>query len=414
MLQVRSGGQKGEEKLRNRSSIRFLTIMVGAVFATLPQAHASESARSFSIYGFVQADAIYDFNRVDPDWEDTLRPSRIPTSVGAFGDDGQFLFSVKQTRFGVRGGVPAGEAMAPLDFVFEFDLFGVGDDAGETTFRLRHAYVEWGALLAGQTNSVFMDGDVFPNTIDYWGPAGMVFYRNVQLRWMPWRTETGHFAIAIERPGNDVDAGRIRELDPELGENLQGTEELPDLTAQWRTNGRWGHIQVAGILRKLAYETAGTPGNEPSGSKTGWGVNLAGVLNAAGDDKIKLQLVHGEGIASYMNDGGTDLAPGGVPGNVVAEAVPLTGVVAYYDHYWNPSWSSSIGYSLTQVDNTSLQAGDAFHRGEYASLNLIHVPAGNLMLGGELLWGRRTDFDGSEGEDVRFQFSVKYSFSANI
>jgi hypothetical protein len=45
-----------------------------------------------------------------------------------------------------------------------------------------------GPLLAGQTNSLFMDGDVFPNTIDYWGPAGMVFYRNVQLRWTPFKS----------------------------------------------------------------------------------------------------------------------------------------------------------------------------------------------------------------------------------
>jgi len=26
---------------------------------------------------------------------------------------------------------------------------------------------------------------VFPNSIEYWGPNGMVFFRNVQFRWMP-------------------------------------------------------------------------------------------------------------------------------------------------------------------------------------------------------------------------------------
>ena len=30
-----------------------------------------------------------------------------------------------------------------------------------------------------------MDIDVFPNSIEYWGPAGMAFFRNVQFRWMP-------------------------------------------------------------------------------------------------------------------------------------------------------------------------------------------------------------------------------------
>ena len=35
------------------------------------------------------------------------------------------------------------------------------------------------------TWSPFMDIDVFPNSLEYWGPTGMVFFRNVQARWMP-------------------------------------------------------------------------------------------------------------------------------------------------------------------------------------------------------------------------------------
>ena len=78
-----------------------------------------------------------------------------------------------------------------------------------------------------------------------------------------------------------------------------------------------------------------------------------------------MQVVHGDGIASYMNDGGTDLAPNAyfnplspTSPALSAEAVPLTGVVAYYDHYWNEKFSSSIGYSSTQVDNTNFQTAE--------------------------------------------------------
>ena len=52
---------------------------------------------------------------------------------------------------------------------------GTGVDAGQTTFRVRHMYAKWGPFLAGQTNTLLMDGDIFPNVIDYWGPPGMVF-----------------------------------------------------------------------------------------------------------------------------------------------------------------------------------------------------------------------------------------------
>jgi len=205
-----------------------------------------------------------------------------------------------------------------------------------------------------------MNSDVFPNTIDAWGPNGMVFYRNVQIRWTPYRTDSNQFAIAIERPGNDIDAGQIQQFDPQLGDNIQSDQKLPDLTAHWHTVGDWGHFQVAGILRDVAYDTKDTKNNEPKGSQTGWGVNLSGTINTIGKDKL-LQAVHGQGIASYIADGGTDLAPEGrlptdtEPGNAHAKAVLLTGIVAYYDHSWNDEFSTSFGYSTTFVNNTNLQ-----------------------------------------------------------
>lgn len=292
---------------------------------------------------------------------------------------------------------------------FEFDMFGVGDDAGQTTMRLRHAYGEWGDILAGQTNSLFMDGDMFPNTIDYWGPAGMVFLRNPQIRWTPMRGAQ-QLAIAIEKPGNDIDTGYFGRIDPDLGANVQGDQELPDVTAQFRMNNDWGHLQVAGILRQVAYDTAGTASNKPEGSEPGWGVNVSSNIKN-GRDKIMLSVVYGEGIASYMNDGGVDLAPDDTSSDP-AKAVPLLGLVAYYDHYWNDQWSTSFGYSSTEVDNQRLQADDAFEKGEYASVNLLHTPAKPVLMGVELLWGKRTDNGGDSGTDTRVQFTIKYNFSS--
>jgi hypothetical protein len=374
----------------------------------------AQAKMSFEIYGFAQADASIDTNRMDPAWDDAFRPSKIPTEPGTFGGDGQSSVSVKQSRFGVQGNLPIGENLGPLNFRFEIDFFGVGVDAGQTTIRLRHFYGEWESVLAGQTNSLFMDGDVFPNTIEYWGPTGMVFYRNVQLRWTPWRTDDGHFAIAIERPGNDIDAGQIRQFDPTLGQNIKNDEELPDFTAQFRTGGPWGHVLLGGIFRHVGYETLGTPDNEPTGSDNGWGVNLGAHANVFRRDKLMGQVVYGHGIASYMNDGGVDLAPQIATEDVHAKAVPLLGVLAYYDHVWNSQWSSSFGYSFTQVDNTNLQQDNAFKRGEYGTINLLWTPKKNIMIGGEVTWGQRTDKNGATGDDVRFQFSVKYNFGANV
>jgi len=399
-------------------------VSVALLSATAAAAvQAAETERSFEIYGFAQADAIYDFGRMNPDWDDAYRPSKIANPEGFYGSDGQASVSVKQSRFGIKGTMPTAEGHDPIIFKFEFDLFGVGSDAGQTTFRLRHAYGEWGSLLAGQTNSIFMDIDVFPNVIDYWGPDGMVFWRNVQIRWTPWKTEHSSFAIGIEEPSNDIDTGQIRQFDPVLGENIQSDDKVPNLAAHWNTAGDWGHVQVAGILRDLGYDTKETQNNKPKGSVTGWGVNLSGSINVFEKDKILLQYVYGHGIASYMNDGGMDMAPqgrlpaGADPGNVKAEAVPLTGIVAYYDHYWNSEFSTSFGYSTTFVDNTNLQSlqtpetpEGTYKSGQYASANLLYTPVPNVMIGGEVIWGDLEVKGGDTQDDVRVQFSVKYSW----
>lgn len=375
---------------------------------------ADDSERSFEIYGFAQADYIQDFKRVNPAWDDTLRASRIPTESGQYGSDGQASISVKQSRFGIRATQPVNDQALMINF--EFDLFGVGDDEGQTTMRLRHFYGEWGDFLAGQTNSLFMDSSMFPNVIDYWGPTGMVFLRNPQVRWTPMKGDQ-QFAIAIEKPGNDIDSGEVsRIIDPDdfpgLDEDssIEGTEEIPDITAQYRMNTGWGHFQVAGILRRIGYETIGSENNRPKGEETGFGINLSTNINVP-TGTVRLSVVNGKGIASYMNDGGVDMAPDGNEDNVSAEAVPLLGVVAYYDHTWNERWTSSIGYSFTEIDNQNLQSDDAFEKAEYASVNLLHTPADQVLLGVEALWGKRTDNDGDTGEDIRVQFSAKYIFS---
>jgi hypothetical protein len=372
---------------------------------------------SFTIYGAAQLDYMYDVHRVDPAWEDAMRPSKIPTTDGLFGSDGQSLFSVKQSKFGVQGDVPVGRALSDIDFKFEFDLFGVGANAGQTTFRLRHAYAQWGPFLAGQTNSVFMDGDSFPNVIDYWGPTGMVYLRNPQLRWTPYRTDHSDFAIAIERPSNDIDVGNIRVLAPELGNSIQNDEKFPDLTAHYHVRGDWGHFQLAGLLREVAYDTVNTPDNRPKGGRVGWGINASGHANIFEDDKLIGSVVYGDGIASYMNDGGTDLAPevvGHAPAQIRPDAVPLLGVMAYVEHHWNDHWTTSGGYSMTQVDNTNLQAPNAYHKGEYASINLLYTPVKGVLIGGEFLWGKRKDFGGASGNDPRIQLSAKYDFSRSF
>jgi hypothetical protein len=404
--------------MRERRHMKVLAIAALAASLLAPAVWAEEGEEEakprFDLYGFVMTDAGYRTGQIHPDWFDVIRPTKMASFEDEFGPDGNTYFSVRQTRFGTKAWFPT--KLGELFTVFEFELFGTGADAGQTTFRLRHAYGELGAFGAGQYWSPFMDIDVFPNSLEYWGPSGMVFFRNIQVRWMPIKGDT-RLTFALERPGASGDQGQFEdrvELD-----DVKGHFPLPDLSAEYRHGADWGYVEIAGILRQIEWEDVGTDQYDLSGDAIGWGLNLSSNLKLGDSDTLRLQVVYGEGIQNYMNDSTADIGIEPNPGNPTAPikgvALPVLGVVAFLDHSWSSEWSTSIGYSLSDIDNASSQSANAFSKGQYALVNLLHTPVPNVMCGAELQYGYRENFnDGWDVDDFKVQFSFKYNFSTTI
>jgi hypothetical protein len=372
------------------------------------------SKPSLEAYGFVMLDFGQNFKTIDPNWFDTMRVNRLPSFENQFGEDGSTFAGVRQTRFGVRTTSPTD--LGDLRTQFEWELFGVGVDEGQTTLRLRHAYGELGQFGAGQTWSPFMDIDVFPNSLEYWGPTGMVFFRNVQVRWMPIQGDT-RLTLALERPGASGDPGRLEER-IEL-ENVRGRFPLPDLTGEYRFGGSRGYFEVAGLLGYLKWDDLLEDPFDLSGSATRWGINLSSNVKFGARDTLRLQFVYGEAIQNYMNDAPVDVGIERQIGNLVSpitgEAIPLIGTVIFLDHNWTDQWSTSVGYSRTDIDNLEGQTDDAYKTGQYALGNILYTPVRNVMVGGEFQWGRREMFrDPFVGDGYKLQFSFRYNFSATI
>lgn len=363
-----------------------------------------EKAR-VEFYGHVMLDAIQDGKQMNPDWNATMRPSQIPIvcpgSPGC-GRDGASVFSVRQSSLGFKSFVPT--ALGEVRTDLSFDLFGTN---GGTQVHWLNAWAELGMVGAGQTYTNFMDIDVFPSVIDYWGPSGMVFVRNPQLRVTPWNKDGTSVSVSLESPNSAIDTGKISRVDPALGSGITGWNKLPDLTVAARMDRDWGHVRAAAIARQVGYQNTASASGEPSGSQGGYGLNLSGVLKLGSKDKLSWQVASGKGIASYMNDGGVDLAPNAA---LQAQAVTSLGWLVYYGHVWNDKWSSSIGYSEHRQNNTDGQIFSAFHKGSYSSANLLYALAGNVLIGGELIWGRLENKLGMTADDYRFQFSTKVSF----
>jgi hypothetical protein len=377
-----------------------------------PAKQDKQSENTLQIYGMAMLDMGYDFKQNDPDWFDVVRPSRLPSFKDQFAPDGKVYFGVRQSRLGVQSTTPT--PFGDLKTIFEFELFGTGVDAGQTTFRLRHAYGELGHFGAGQYWTAFGDTDAYPNTIEYWGPNGVVSFRNVQFRWMPITGSTA-VTLALERPGASGDQGVLADRI-----ELQGIRpkfDLPDLTGNIRFNRDWGHLQFSGVVRRIRWVDTTNDQFDLSGSAVGWGASVSSSVNLGKKDVARIQTTYGEGIENYMNDAPVDIGIARTNSSNPARpikgvALPVIGMSSFLDHTWSKRFTSSIGYSMVNIDNSEGQAADAYHQGHYGLANLMFYPYDNVMVGGEFQWGRRENFrDGFAANDYRIQFAFRYKFS---
>src|SRR5215470_12719986 len=367
-----------------------------------------KQSNSLNFYGYAMLDSGYNFGSIHPDWSDVERPTQLPSSHEQYGPNGSTFWGVRQTRFGVKSSTQT--ELGELKTIFEFELFGTGVDAGQTTFRLRHAWGELGQFGAGQTWSPFMDIDVFPNSLEYWGPNGMVFFRNVQARWMPINKGNHQLWFALERPGASGDLGQLTGR-VELAA-VQARFPAPDLSARFRWGGEKDYLQISGIGRYIAWDDlhrSPTSTFDFTSNTWGWGVSASSNYAVGKMNLLKLEATYGHGIENYMNDAPVDIAPIATLSNVRrpvdGRPLPVWAWVAFDDINWSDHWTSTAGYSYLRIDNTPLQNPSDFRRGQYALVNLEHHPTKNVMIGGEFQWGRRNNFsDGFEVNDYRIQF----------
>ncbi len=98
---------------------------------------------------------------------------------GAIAPTGDETFTAQSfiSRFGFnyRDSTAAGD----LRINIEADFLGNGD----RDFQLRHAYGELGNLLVGETWTNSMSIENYPSSVDFQGPAGILFARPTQIRY---------------------------------------------------------------------------------------------------------------------------------------------------------------------------------------------------------------------------------------
>jgi len=351
------------------------------------------SDAAIKIGGFVKMSGVYTLDPLGSD--DRFVVGSIP--VGDSDSDlksGEVKVAANQSRLGIE--IRDSTSYGPLRAFVEGDFAGNGD-----TYRLRHAFGQFRQILAGKTWSTMVDNRATPEEIDFEGINGRIQVRQTQLRYFPKFGRNVDLLIGLEDPAPDVTGG-------------QGVSQYPDLVASVRRNwsDRW-HVKTSLLLRQI--EAKWDLDESVADSTFGWGLSVSGRVGLGMSDErdnILFQLNYGDGLGRYINDlqelGGQDAHFNPLTGELETLNV-FSGYVAY-QHWWQESLRSTLTFSWVDVENLDFQDDSAYARTDRAIVNLLWSPVSRVDVGGELLWGRRENLDGTNGTARQIQIGAKYRF----
>jgi len=333
--------------------------------------------------GYIKGDFIHDFQPAGT--TDRWVPSTIPTDDS----EGQnTLMQAKATRLNL-------DVRAPSDWgvvrgFVETDFFN--DDA---QLRLRHAYVEVGSLLAGQSWTVFTDPDGIPRTLDFESPIAFITLRQAQFRW----TETIHdnltWAVSVENPDTTADDVVFTSLPGDT------EQPVPDLVTHLKYKGDLCEWFIAGLFRDLVYR----PDGDSSQHHFGAAVNLVGILHPTEQDKLIGQFLVGNGLGRYRS--GSDLR---LDTPTTVDTVHVVGGCVGVTHEWTDTLSSTGVYSFGVRRVKDFDPPETTRLSNYLAIDLIWEPIDSTSFGIEYLYGDVETRDGSFGSANRIQASVQYNF----
>jgi hypothetical protein len=352
-------------------------------------AQASPSPFSFSsgtwqltLGGYLKLDVIHDFDANSS--PDSFDPRNIPVD-GSKGSNSRIHGRETRLSLGVEG--PAEGRNLRLSV--EGDFYGTGN-----SFHLRHAYAQYGALLAGQTWTTVMDADNIPPTIDFETPLAAPFVRQGQLRVTTGLSQRSDLAFAVE------------ESDPEIliPPGIAGKPEKPwpDITTRFRLTGSRGHLLLSGFVGRTRFR--GSTG--ATSDVTIGGVFGSSRLSLFARDTAYLQVAYGPGVGRYRGAASAALNPS--TGRL--ETVDVVGLTAGYLHYWSGRWSSNVVVSPAWVVSDAGDAAATDDSLNYVAVNLQYwFLDRRAWLGGEYLYGRRELRSGVHGSGNRIQLATCFN-----
>ena len=370
---------------------------------------------SLQFGGYVKGDLIYDVKSRNGD---SFAVSAIPgEDSDADEREGHVRFHARQSRVWFKSWTPTdlGEVRTHIEGDFEGGSTGDSDPndrefdetfSNSSLFRLRHAYGTLGGLLIGQTWTNFMGLHGYPETIDFFGPTGMPFARQAQIRYTFTPSPGLAVSVSAENPETDgradaaVGGGRIEESRGGLG-----FDEVPDFTAAVRYSGEMVTLSAAGLARWLTVDNGVGGVGEIDEDEFAWGLRGSASADLAGGRANLVANIHGgDGIGRYMLTSGLGAT---LDATGELDTVFQYGFTVGGGWKWTDYVRSSIGYGHVEIDDDDILAPTLPVRQQTLHVNLIWAPVPRVWIGIEGIWGRLTVDEAATGDDENDQFRIQ-------
>ncbi len=375
---------------------------------------------SLQVGGYVKGDLIYD---VKSENGDSFAVSAIPLEGSEPADEreGHVRFHARQSRVWFKTWTPSdlGEVRTHIEGDFEGGSTGDSDPSdrefdetfsNSSLFRLRHAYGTLGGLLIGQTWTNFMGLHGYPETIDFFGPTGMPFLRQAQIRYT--FTPSPGLAVSVSAENPETD-GRIAGTGAAIDESRGGIafDEYPDFTARIKYSGEMVTLSAGAVARWLTVDNGLGGAAEIDDEEFGWGLRASASADLVGGRMNVVANVHGgDGIGRYMLTSGRALVVNGDD----LDTVTQWGTTVGAGWKWTDYLRSSVGWGHVEIDDDDLAVATQPVQQDTIHLNLIWAPVPRVWIGIEGIYGR-IEVDNNPGGDddndqFRLQIGSRFSF----
>jgi len=352
----------------------------------------TSSKYKIKVMGSVRVNGYYDFAGMTS--TEGFLPYDIPVGEQKIDNLSSVYIGARQSRFGIEG--EANTKVGHIRTYMEVDFAS----STSSFWRLRHAYAEWNFFKIGYTWSTFMDNASLPTTVEFEGPNSSLSRRHGVIRFERKYGEENIIGASIEAPQADYYNPADTLLD---GRNNQGNF---DLAARFKRINKLGHVQLAGIFRRINYINV-----DEKDVLYGWGILLSTVINLNEKNSVYAQYSIGQGIANYyVGFSNRQLDAVYNPATTQMSLKSIQGGFATYTHIFNPVWRISATYGLSYLGSEDFELSDTFKSSQYFCANIFYYPIETINIGLEWTSGTRTNLDDQSGSATRISMLARFNF----